>query len=167
MTTIPTDSSDAREQAEREPLHGPDLARATLAAIRAQHGLSTQAAAEASNATNPARMTERGGPIWPSVPVSAQVSDVAADTESAGSLEAKAVALLAAGRVSVLDAGSGRLIADVVGETATYRVTLGRGGWACMCVAARHHYRCSHVTAVRLIVAKRSSPQSTAESGMA
>ena len=68
-------------------------------------------------------------------------------------LAAKTAALLLAGRVTVLIADdAGLVIADVEGDTLPHRVTAGRGGWACTCQAAAHHRRCSHVTAVQLVV---------------
>ena len=62
--------------------------------------------------------------------------------------QAKAVRLLAEGRVSVRLIHRGRLFAHVKGDSATYGVIWQRGHWRCECPAGAS--RCAHVRAVQL-----------------
>ena len=151
----PNDSADAREQAEREPLRGPDLARATLAAIRATTPADPQRPATPKPETMRARaISESAGPIPAPARASSQVSESAADTESAG-VEAKAAALLIAGRVRVVRADDRRLVASVTGDSGAYLVVVDDKGSRCPCVAGSHKRTCSHARAAELIGSNR------------
>jgi hypothetical protein len=148
MTNIPVDSADAKDRADHEPLRGHALATAILTAARAQNtgrGRSS-APSNVSGEDACARGERDSGPIPDSPAVSSQVSAAPADSESAGAVEAKASALLTAGRVK-----SGLLIVDVEGDTGPHTVTLKDDRWSCDCPAGVHRRRCSHLQAVQLI----------------
>ena len=64
-------------------------------------------------------------------------------------LEAKADALLTAGRVSLLAVGPGVVDATVRGDSATHRVSWRDfDSWWCDCAGFRFRRRCSHQAAV-------------------
>jgi len=68
-------------------------------------------------------------------------------------LAAKTAKLLLDGKVTLLTVDDpGTAIADVLGSVLTHRVTLSRGGFACTCTAFRYGQRCSHITAVAMVV---------------
>jgi len=155
MTSPPTDSADRKEQAERQPLRGPDLARATLAAIRATNNPGASSATDASEIGDDARARARNpGPM----PASEQDSEAVtsgnvapADSQSAGA-DAKAAQLLAAGRVRVREAMQDRALVVVLGNSGRHVVRRDPTGWSCTCEAAQYRRRCSHVLAARLVL---------------
>ena len=73
-----------------------------------------------------------------------------------GRVRAKAERLLAEGRVRVDLASGSTAHVSVRGDSATYVVVRGRGGWRCTCPAWG---RCSHLEAAMLVVEpKRAAP---------
>jgi hypothetical protein len=153
MTPIPIDSADARELKDHEPLRGHALATAILAAATARNTANSPARPPTSDSGKDARAgADRGipGPIQDASTASPQVSAPPEDSESAGTVEAKAHALLVAGRVAVR-IGGGPLIVDVEGDSGTHTVTMSAGQWSCNCPAGIHRRRCSHVAAAQLI----------------
>ncbi len=70
-------------------------------------------------------------------------------------LEAKALRLLAEGRVLVLLVDAERIEARVRGSDAEHMTGYRRGGWWCSCEAARFGRRCAHLAALQLVTARR------------
>ena len=61
--------------------------------------------------------------------------------------------LLATGKVEVVTKTSRTLLAEVDGESGRHQVRSENGGWICDCQSFHFRHSCSHVDAVRLVVA--------------
>jgi len=70
-------------------------------------------------------------------------------------VEAKAVRLLAAGRLTVLFADARRARAVCEGDSGRYDLGLDRGQWWCECPSAR---ACSHLLALQRVTVQPRKP---------
>jgi len=77
-------------------------------------------------------------------------------------LEAKAVRLLAEGRLRVVLVDGQRIEARVLGLGAEHSIGYQRGGWWCDCEAHRFGRRCSHLAALQLVTVRPSREQAAA-----
>jgi hypothetical protein len=68
--------------------------------------------------------------------------------------DAKALRLLAEGRLRVVLVDGERIEARVRGSEAEHSVGHQRGGWWCDCEAARFGRRCSHLAALQLVTVR-------------
>jgi hypothetical protein len=78
------------------------------------------------------------------------------------SVEAKAVRLLAEGRLRVVLVDGERIEARVRDSEADHSVGYQRGGWWCDCEAHRFGRRCSHLAALQLVTVRPAREQATA-----
>jgi uncharacterized Zn finger protein len=78
------------------------------------------------------------------------------------SMEAKAVRLLAEGRLRVVLVDGERIEARVRGSEADHSVGYQRGGWWCDCEAHRFGRRCSHLAALQLVTVRPAREQAAA-----
>jgi len=77
-------------------------------------------------------------------------------------LEAKALRLLAEGRLRVVLVDGQRIEARVRGSEADHSVGYQRGGWWCDCEAHRFGRRCSHLAALQLVTVRPAREQAAA-----